>query len=537
MGDTGRHHSPGERGDGGAGGHPSPRPRLIATDLDGTVLRPDRTLSPRTLRVLGAAGAAGTPTVVVTARPRRFVRALGLTGIAVALCSNGALVCDPVTGEVFAHHPLDLAVGREVAAGLAATVPGLGFALETGDGVLYGPGFTPRFSEPPDAVEEFEDAEALWECPEQVLKLMAFSSELDSETLLEAARAVAGERAQCTFSGGRGLVEISAPGVTKASALAAWCAERGIGAHEVIAFGDMPNDLPLLAWAGQGWAVGSGHPGVLAAVERHTPPFELDGVASVLEPLFGLEPPPAERTRAVVLDFFGTLVPAAPAGVWEEMAERSAVPLGIPAQRWRAALDASYPERITGALGGLAQTLGTLARRCGTEPDAERIAAAVAARRAAQDELFVPRPDALRALAALREAGTRVGVLSDCSAELADAWERLPFAAAVDARVLSCEEGRRKPDPALFAAVCGRLGVTPGECLYVGDGGGDELAGAARAGMTAVLLAAEDRVPGAAGQGWGGLTVSSLSEVPGLAALREPGAGTRVVDGRCLPGG
>lgn len=96
---------------------------------------------------------------------------------------------------------------------------------------------------------------------------------------------------QFTHSGGRGLLEISASGVTKAGTLAELCAGRGIDATEVIAFGDMPNDLTVLDWAGTGYAMGNAHPDVLAAVPSHTVSNEEDGVALVLERFFG--PPTA----------------------------------------------------------------------------------------------------------------------------------------------------------------------------------------------------------------------------------------------------
>ena len=79
---------------------------------------------------------------------------------------------------------------------------------------------------------------------------------------------VVGDRAVVAFSGAGGLAEVSAKGVTKAAALAGWCAELGIDAGEVWAFGDMPNDLPMLTWAGRSFAVANAHDDVLAAAIR-----------------------------------------------------------------------------------------------------------------------------------------------------------------------------------------------------------------------------------------------------------------------------
>lgn len=222
---------------------------------------------------------------------------------------------------------------------------------------------------------------------------------------------------------------------------------------------------------------------------------------------------------AVVFDFFATLTPSTPEAVWQEHTARSAALLGLDAATWRRALDRSWAERATGALGDLPATFRELARRHGAEPDDDVLAAACEARRAAQSELFVFRPDALAVLAAVRDRGLKVGVLSDCTVELAEAWPALPVASLVHARVLSCEAGRRKPDPWLFNTIAGHLGVAPGECLYVGDGGGRELSGASACGMRAVMLRADDWYTSSAHareDDWAGQWIPSLSGVPRL---------------------
>jgi len=224
---------------------------------------------------------------------------------------------------------------------------------------------------------------------------------------------------------------------------------------------------------------------------------------------------------AVIFDFFGTLTPGTPEHVWQDITARSAAPLGISPAAWRSLLDSSWHERVTGLLGDLTATFRELARRSGVEPTDEALAAACAARSAAQGELFVFRADALDVLARVRARGLKVGVLSDCTVELADAWDGLAVAGLVDARVLSCEAGRRKPDPELFAMIARLLGEEPTDCLYVGDGGGGELTGASAFGMRAVMLRAADwriNVARDREDGWRGPAVQSLSEVLPLLA-------------------
>ncbi|GGX98256.1 HAD family hydrolase [Streptomyces hiroshimensis] len=265
------------------------RPRVIATDLDGTLLRNDRTLSPRTLRALRTATASGAEVVFVTARPPRFVdRLSAATGLAgTAVCSNGALVYDLAARTVTASRALPVDVARRVVAALSAVVPDVGFAVETGHSVLYEPAYGLRLPEDAGAESPVASVADLWTADVPIAKLLAWSARLDADLLLAAAEQAAGAEAQFTHSGGRGLLEISAPGVTKAGTLAELCAGRGVPAAEVVAFGDMPNDLTILTWAGTGYAMGNAHPAVLASVRRRTGTNEEDGVAAVLERLFG----------------------------------------------------------------------------------------------------------------------------------------------------------------------------------------------------------------------------------------------------------
>ncbi|MEU1617080.1 HAD family hydrolase [Streptomyces sp. NPDC005722] len=265
------------------------RPRLVATDLDGTLLRDDGALSARTLDALRATAGAGAEVVLVTARPHRYLDALaaatGLTGTAV--CSNGAVVYDVGSRTVTDSSPLAVPVARRVAAALREAAPGVGFAVETGHYLHWAPGYGHHLPEDAHAELPVRSLDDLWTVPGPVVKLLAWSPALDADALLAVAQRAADGAAQFTHSGGRGLLEVSAHGVTKAAALSALCATRGILAEEVVAFGDMPNDLPVLTWAGTAYAVANAHPSVLAAVPHRTASNEDDGVARVLEHLFG----------------------------------------------------------------------------------------------------------------------------------------------------------------------------------------------------------------------------------------------------------
>lgn len=161
-------------------------------------------------------------------------------------------------------------------------------------------------------------------------------------------------------------------------------------------------------------------------------------------------------------------------------------------------MSATFPDRITGGLGDTRSTLTTIARRCGVEPDPESLEAALAVHLRGARAVQQARPGAVQLLVELRSRGLGTALVSDCSSELVELWPAHPLAALINATVFSWECGYRKPDPRMFATAAELLGVAPEHCLNVGDGGGRELTGAARAGMTPVLVSNTDHPSAAA---------------------------------------
>jgi len=262
----------------------TPTIKLIATDLDGTLLRPGEIVSERTRRALQLSQEAGVIVVLVTGRPPRTMRSIahnaGVSGL--AICSNGAIIYDLADDTVVERWPLDSVVVSQLIVQLREAAPGVLFALEFG---LH-TGREPGYPLPPKLVqrEELLIDDIFVLARKSAVKLIAHHPEIPAETLLEIAQVVAGETALATYSG-VGFIEISAPGIHKAWALEKLCARLGIRAAEVIAFGDMPNDLPMLAWAGHGVAVANAHPHVLQQADEITLSNLEDGVAEVLERL------------------------------------------------------------------------------------------------------------------------------------------------------------------------------------------------------------------------------------------------------------
>ncbi len=259
-------------------------PRLVASDLDGTLVRSDLSVAPRTREVLARVEDAGALFVMVTGRPPRWMAPVaeqtGHRGLAV--CANGAIVYDLHTEQVVRSSLLSADAALDVVAALRRDLPGIAFAVEKG---VHGFGreatYVPRWDVGEVLVAPIEELVA-----DGAVKLLARHDELGSDDLLARARASVGGSVECTHSSSDGLLEISAGGVSKASGLASLAAEWGIGAAEVIAFGDMPNDLPMLAWAGHSVAMANAHPEVLFAVDEVTGSNDEDGVAQVLERWF-----------------------------------------------------------------------------------------------------------------------------------------------------------------------------------------------------------------------------------------------------------
>jgi hydroxymethylpyrimidine pyrophosphatase-like HAD family hydrolase len=258
-------------------------PRLVATDLDGTLVRRDGSVSPYTREVLAALDLRGVPVIFVTGRPLRWTTPVfehvGSHGLAIV--SNGALVWDVAEHLPRMTRAMEGAVAREVAERIRAAVPGSMFGAERADGFVTEPGF-------PTGREIGGTATLAELTGEPMLKLLGLHPELEPDDYWRRAQAAVGDLATVTHSSTFALLEISARGVTKASTLAEVCASLDVAAQDVIAFGDMPNDLAMLAWAGRSYAMADAHPEVVACAAHLAPSHEDDGVARVLAEVFGL---------------------------------------------------------------------------------------------------------------------------------------------------------------------------------------------------------------------------------------------------------
>lgn len=261
-------------------------PSLIATDLDGTLLDAHGRVSPENLAALQRAHRLGVPLLLSTGRPVRWLADLDVLAPLHphVICSNGAVRFDLATGAVEEQHLMRPDVTLAVALEMRERTPHVHFGVELGarwgreedfplrdDGVVA------------DVVAPIDDL-----VHEPVVKLLVVSDELDSQQLAAELLPVAAGRLEATWSmvGRRGLVEVAALGVSKATSLLHLCAELGVSASDAIAFGDMPNDRAMLRAVGHPHIMANAHPVMFDEGFSVAPPHDESGVARVLNAWF-----------------------------------------------------------------------------------------------------------------------------------------------------------------------------------------------------------------------------------------------------------
>ena len=264
-------------------------PTMIATDVDGTLLDADEHVTPRTRAVVRAAVDAGVRFVLATGRPPRWIApivdALGIAPMSV--CANGAVIYDPSTDRILSARtlsPEQLVVLAEMA---LRVIPGAGLAVErvgrsahdaATPQFVSSPGYEHAWLNPDNTEVSVED---LLSAP--AVKLLIRKAGARSADMAVALTEHMGLDGDLTYSTNNGLIEVVPRGISKATGVEEVARPLGIAAEDIVAFGDMPNDVPMLRWAGLGVAMGNAHPEVMEAADEVTAPNTDDGLARVLE--------------------------------------------------------------------------------------------------------------------------------------------------------------------------------------------------------------------------------------------------------------
>lgn len=257
--------------------------RLVAIDLDGTVLREDGIASRRTIEALRAAIGAGITVVICTARSPRFTFPVAEQlelhdGFAVA--NSGGTVLDLATGAVVHQHHFDPSHARTLVTRMRARLPGVAFSGYVGETWHREPHYISGLAADPGP----EVADALeFLALGATTKVAIRHQEVPADVLHQHVAEAVAELGLSHALSRAGFVEVLGPGIDKAAGVA-WVAEtHGITAEQTIAFGDDLPDLPMLAWAGHGVAVGNAHPELIAIADEVCGLCDEDGVAEVLE--------------------------------------------------------------------------------------------------------------------------------------------------------------------------------------------------------------------------------------------------------------
>ena len=262
-------------------------PRLIASDMDGTLLRHDESISSTTVAELERWRGAGVPLVLATGRPPRWMhRIREVLGHGTAVCCNGAVLLDLETLTVLDEHLVQPDVLRAVTAELRRRQPDTWFAVEYGDQFRHEPIYRPRWDVDAPGVAEATLEEMV---VQPVAKLLARHERLPRNEFVALVEQVVGDLATVTNSSSDALAEISAAGVTKATGLATVAERHGVGPQDVVVFGDMPNDIAAFEWVREGGgravAMAHAHRDLLAVATDVTGTNEDDGVATFLAAL------------------------------------------------------------------------------------------------------------------------------------------------------------------------------------------------------------------------------------------------------------
>ncbi|ULE34893.1 HAD family hydrolase [Mycobacterium sp. IDR2000157661] len=264
-------------------------PRLIASDVDGTLLDDDEKVTARTRAAVTAAVQAGAQFVLATGRPPRWVQpvvdALGFAPMAV--CANGAVIYDPAADRIVSARTLSAGALAELADIATRVIPGAGLAVErvgrsahdaATPQFVSSPGYEHAWLNPDNTEVSVEDL-----LSRPAIKLLIRKAGARSGDMAAVLTEHLGGQGEITYSTNNGLIEVVPVGISKATGVDELARPLGISAEEVVTFGDMPNDIPMLRWAGLGVAMGNAHPDVLAAADEVTADNSDHGVARVLE--------------------------------------------------------------------------------------------------------------------------------------------------------------------------------------------------------------------------------------------------------------
>jgi Cof subfamily protein (haloacid dehalogenase superfamily) len=265
------------------------RPKLIATDLDGTIVSHKGVISQRTVDVFTRARDLGVHVFFVTGRPPRWMGEIREAfGFGSAICCNGAMLYDLLNDAVLEQWMISVEDQLEVVRRMRIAMPEMSFAVESNDHYHREIAYIPKWDIGMDdvGVEKIEDAIKL-----PALKILGRCSnhEFTSDQMVEVAQRELHDLVTPTHSTSKdSLIEISALNISKGTTLEMMAKRLGLTADDCVSFGDNPNDFSMLAWAARSYAMSDGHPDGPLFAKGVAEPCSADGVAKIIEQLLDL---------------------------------------------------------------------------------------------------------------------------------------------------------------------------------------------------------------------------------------------------------
>ena len=221
--------------------------------------------------------------------------------------------------------------------------------------------------------------------------------------------------------------------------------------------------------------------------------------------------------KAVIFDLFGTLVENFSSQAYDQVQVQMAKILDIPYSKFRQVMLETINDKSSGGYHSVEGNILEICRRLSTEVNTIQIEQAVTLHYEFSESTLIIEPKVLEALDTLKSDGFLLGLITNCRPPIPSAFLQSEFAQYIAVPVFSCEERIKKPSRRIYEIACERLKVQPQECLYVGDGSGEELTGAAAVGMLPILKRVDltdvydpDRPEV---ENWEGLAIDEISEL------------------------
>ena len=265
------------------------RPKLIGTDLDGTIVAHYGFISERTKIAFTAANAAGIHIYFVTGRPIRWMAEIKENfNFGLGICGNGAMLYDFLNEKILEEWLFSVEAQLETVKRLRAVIPPVTFAVEVNQQFAREKKYVPRWDIGADNVGVDEIEEVITAPALKILARCQNSEFSSDEMLVLASKELAGIATVTHSNSTDSLLEISADGVSKGATLAKMADRHGLTADDCVTFGDNPNDFSMLTWASRSWAMADGHPDLMKHAKYQTDAHQEDGVAKVIERLLEL---------------------------------------------------------------------------------------------------------------------------------------------------------------------------------------------------------------------------------------------------------